>query len=99
MAGARTIAGRSVLNVLALLIATGIVADGALAEGGKASTEPFYQNKRVNLLIGTSPGSSADILGRVIARYLTKHVAGGARVVPQNMPGAGSITMMNHLYN
>ena len=44
-------------------------------------------------------GDRADILARVIARYLSKYIPGTPTVVPQGMPGGGSITMMNHLYN
>jgi tripartite-type tricarboxylate transporter receptor subunit TctC len=71
----------------------------AAAESGKATAESHYQNKRISFLIGTSPGSSADILARLMSRYLTKYVPGKPTVVPQNMIGAGGITMMNHLYN
>ncbi|MCC6887228.1 MAG: hypothetical protein IT536_01615 [Hyphomicrobiales bacterium] len=65
-----------------------------------ATPETWYRGKRVQLLIGTTPGSSADILARLMARYLTKYIPGGsANVVPQNMPGGGSVVMMNHLAN
>lgn len=85
-------ARRSVLSALVLVA----MVQPLTAEPGKA---PYYQNKRVSLLIGTTPASSADLLARVIARYLTKYVPGNTNIIPQNMPGGGSITMMNHLYN
>jgi len=96
MSGARMGPRCIVPVMLALLMAGPAGAGAARAEAGKM---PFYQGKRVNFLIGTASGSSADILARVIARYLGKYVPGEPRIVPQNMPGAGSITMMNHLYN
>jgi tripartite-type tricarboxylate transporter receptor subunit TctC len=71
----------------------------AQAADGKATTQPYYQGKRVSLLIGTSPGSSADILGRIIIQGLSKYVAGKPTIIGQNMPGSGSVTMMNYLYN
>ncbi|MGH6768180.1 MAG: hypothetical protein ACRECO_04060 [Xanthobacteraceae bacterium] len=72
---------------------------GGTALAAEKATDPFYQNKRVTLLIGTASGSSADILGRLISRSLSKYVPGSPTIVGQNMPGAGSLTMMNHLYN
>jgi tripartite-type tricarboxylate transporter receptor subunit TctC len=86
---------RSIALLVLLLLGGG----AALAEGAQASAETYYRGKRVQLLIGTTPGSSADILARLMARYLSKYVPGGANVVAQNMPGGGSVTMMNHLYN
>jgi tripartite-type tricarboxylate transporter receptor subunit TctC len=84
-----------ILSTVALLFS----GSGPVTPAGAAPAKAYYQGKRVSLLIGTTPGSSADILARVIARYLTKYVVGISTVVPQNMPGGGSITMMNHLYN
>lgn len=69
------------------------------APAGKSAAESYYRGKRIHLLIGTTPGSSADILARLMARYLSKYVPGDAAVVAQNMPGGGSVIMMNHLYN
>jgi len=101
MPGAGAITSRLALGLLILLLADhgGIVPTQGAAVAAPKSPEAYYRGKRVSLLIGTSPGSSADILGRVIARYLSKYIAEDATVVPQNMPGAGSVTMMNYLYN
>ncbi len=98
MLDARAAARRSILSVLALLIVSlGNPQNATAAAAGKE--RPYYQGKRVQLLIGTTPASGSDLLGRVIARYLTKYVAGSPTIVAQNMPGSGSVTMMNHLYN
>jgi tripartite-type tricarboxylate transporter receptor subunit TctC len=88
----------SLLSALVLL-AAGLGSSPALAEAGKAQPKAYYQGKRVQLLIGTTPASGSDLLGRIIARYLVKYVAGSPTIVAQNMPGSGSVTMMNHLYN
>ena len=97
MLGACAVIRRIFLVPLLVLLVGGMQPTTAAAE--PQSPEAYYQGKRISFLIGTSPGSSADILARVIARYLPKYVAGTPTIVPQNMPGAGSITMMNHLYN
>lgn len=104
MPRARKLVRCTILSVLSVLAAGHLAARmgsgvAAAAPAGKSAAEPYYRGKRVNLLIGTTPGSSADILARIIARYLTQHVPGNTNVIPQNMPGSGSVTMMNHLYN
>lgn len=59
----------------------------------------FYKGKAVNLLIGFGPGGGSDLWARTIARHMGKHIPGGPSVVPQNMPGAGGLKVMNFLYN
>ena len=59
-----------------------------------------FERKRINLLIGFSPaGFGYDTYGRILARYLGKHLPGNPSVTPQNRPGAGSLSLMNQMYN
>src|SRR6202035_1517930 len=48
---------------------------------------------------GYTPGGGYDAYGRLLARSMSKHLPGAPMVVPQNMPGAGSLTLANYLYN
>jgi tripartite-type tricarboxylate transporter receptor subunit TctC len=50
---------------------------------------PFYQGKSIRLIAGTQAGSLADLLPRLIADHMGKHIAGNPGIVVQNMPGAG----------
>jgi tripartite-type tricarboxylate transporter receptor subunit TctC len=59
----------------------------------------FYRGKQIQFLIGGTPGVSYDLVGRVIAAHMSKHLPGNPLFVPQNMPGATSLIMTNHLYN
>jgi len=59
----------------------------------------FYAGKQVRLLIGYSAGGGYDTYARLLARHLGKHIPGNPTVVPQNMPGAGSLRLANFLYN
>ena len=59
---------------------------------------PFYQGKTISFMVGFPPGGGYDIYARVLARYLGKRVPGEPQVVVQNMPGAGSLNLANHLY-
>jgi len=59
-----------------------------------------FAGKRIILYIGFSPiGFGYDTYGRVLARYLGKHLPGTPNVVPQNRPGAGSMALANYIYN
>jgi tripartite-type tricarboxylate transporter receptor subunit TctC len=63
------------------------------------AVESFYAGKTVQLLIGYSAGGGYDIYARVLARHLSRHIPGKPTIVPQNMPGAGSLRAANFLYN
>ena len=71
----------------------------ALASPASAqSAADFYKSATVNIMIATAAGSGYDFEGRLVARHIAKHL-GGARVVPQNMPGAGGLRVANAIYN
>ena len=59
----------------------------------------FYKGKTVSIIIGTSPGNDYDFRGRLIGRYLGEHLPGQPSVVPRNMPGAGSLLVLNYIAN
>jgi tripartite-type tricarboxylate transporter receptor subunit TctC len=61
--------------------------------------EQFYKGKTVNLYIGYGPGGGYDFFGRLVARHIGRHIPGQPNVVPQNMPGAGSLRAANFVYN
>jgi tripartite-type tricarboxylate transporter receptor subunit TctC len=53
----------------------------------------------VQMLIGFGPGSGYTVWGRLVARHIDKHFPGNPSVVPQNMPGAGSLLAGNRIDN
>ena len=55
--------------------------------------------KTVTLAISTPAGGGYDLYGRVVARHIGRYLPGNPVVVPQNMPGAGSLIAANWLYN
>ena len=69
------------------------------APAGAQSVEEFYHGKTVSMLTGYGPGTGNDIYMRVLARHLGAHIPGKPLIVPENMPGAASLTMINYLYN
>ncbi len=62
------------------------------------SVDAFYRGKTVELYVGTDPGGGYDLYGRLVARYLGKHVPGAPTVIVKNMPGAGHLRMANWVY-
>jgi tripartite-type tricarboxylate transporter receptor subunit TctC len=68
------------------------------AEGHAQSTEDFFKNKRIDLMIGYDPGASYDAYGRLLARHLGSHIPGTPSVVPMNKPGAGSLVAANTIF-
>lgn len=75
------------------------IASAAACVAVGASAEDFYKGKTVKLIIGSGEASGVDILGRVAARHLTKHIPGQPTIVAQNMPAPESIAAANHIYN
>jgi tripartite-type tricarboxylate transporter receptor subunit TctC len=63
------------------------------------SVESFYTDKKVRMLVGYGVGTGNDLYMRLLARHIGKHIPGRPTIVPENMPGAGSMVMMNYLYN
>lgn len=89
----RRMIGRHVIAVAALL------ALGSGAAQAQDEVAQFYAGKQIRILIGPNIGTGYDVTARVLARHFGNHVPGKPTVVPQSMPGAGSMTMTNTLYN
>jgi tripartite-type tricarboxylate transporter receptor subunit TctC len=75
------------------------IAIAAVAATPMAAQTDFYAGKSIQLLIGFSAGGGYDAYGRTLARHMGRHLPGNPRLVPQNMPGAGSLKAVNYLYN
>jgi tripartite-type tricarboxylate transporter receptor subunit TctC len=71
-----------------------LAASPALAQ----APEQFFPGKQITLLIGFGPGGTYDYYARLVARHMGRHIPGKPNIVPQQMPGAGSLTAANFLY-
>jgi tripartite-type tricarboxylate transporter receptor subunit TctC len=76
------------LAILGLALAGRVHAD---------SVEAFYSGRTVTLFVGFDPGGGYDAYARILARHIGKHIPGAPTLVVKNMPGAGSIKLMNYL--
>lgn len=60
--------------------------------------EPYYKGKSIRLLVNYPAGGATDVVARLVARYLSKHIAGDPAIVVQNMPGGGGNVGANYVY-
>ncbi len=65
----------------------------------QTALEEFYRGKTIQMLIGYPAGGTYDLYARVISRHLGKQIPGNPHVVPQNMPGAGTLNATSHVYS
>jgi tripartite-type tricarboxylate transporter receptor subunit TctC len=79
-----------------VLIAVSLVAATA---GAALAQESFYKGKNIRLLVAYPPGGGFDTYARLAARHWGRHIPGQPRFIVQNMPGAGGVVALNHLYN
>ena len=84
---------RKVLCLSIALTATVGLAVPTMAD----AVSDFYKGKRVNVIVGFSPGGGYDAYGRLFARHIPKHIPGKPNVIVQNMPGASSMKAVKYL--
>ena len=92
--------GETAMTLLAKMFQP--VAAALLAMSSQASADPvedFYRGKRVSLIIGYGTGGGYDTYARLLARFIGEHIPGNPAIIAQNMPGAGSRSAANWLYN
>ena len=87
---------RSVIRGCLAGLASIVALAPAQAQDAVAS---FYKGRTVTIVVGSSPGGGYDLYGRLIARFMGRHIPGNPTVVVQNMPGAASNVAAAHIYN
>lgn len=60
--------------------------------------EPFYKGKSIRFLVNYPAGGATDVVARLVAKHLSKHIAGNPTVAVQNMPGGGGNVGANYVY-
>ncbi len=78
------------------LLLAGLAFSSVPASAAESVAE-FYKGKTFTVAIGFAPGGSHDLNGRIIARHIGKYLPGNPNVISQNVPGAGSLTLANHI--
>src|SRR5829696_9688929 len=87
------------LNRPAAVALAALLATASSNAASAQSAADFYKGKTVTLIAGFPPGGGYDTYVRVLARHYGHFVPGQPTVVASNMPGAGSLTAANQIYN
>ena len=66
---------------------------------GAAAGAEVFAGKTIKLIVGFPPGGSHHLYARLISEFFRKHIPGEPTVIVTSMPGAGSLTMVNYIYN
>ena len=69
----------------------------SLAPAPAAAQGDYSRGKQIQILIAGTAGGGIDIGARIVARYLGKYLGGNPTIVPQLMPGAGGIRMIDYM--
>ena len=83
---------------LTALLAVPMIAASAIS----ATADPiadFYRGRTIQMVIGVSAGGDYDLRARLLARFMSKHIPGNPKIIPQNMLGAGGLVAANWLAN
>jgi tripartite-type tricarboxylate transporter receptor subunit TctC len=92
---------RKIFLLLAIISAgscLGFAVRGWAAADDKAIAD-FYRGKTVRIIVGFSAGGGYDAYSRLIGRHIHRHIPGNPNILVENMAGAGSIILANHMYN
>ena len=87
---------RLVRTAAALLASALLLSAGA---AGAAPASDFYKGRTINVIIGYSAGGGYDLYARVLSQHMGKHIPGNPNVIPQNMPGAGSVKAAAYVFS
>jgi len=58
-----------------------------------------FSRQTITIYIGNTAGGTYDLMGRLVARHLGRFLPGSPTLVPENMPGAGTLRAANYIYN
>jgi tripartite-type tricarboxylate transporter receptor subunit TctC len=83
---------------LALAFAAAVLLPAAGSQAADAVAD-FYKGKNVYLQVGSGTGGGYDVIGRLFARHIGKHIPGNPNVVVQNVEGGGSLALANQFGN
>jgi tripartite-type tricarboxylate transporter receptor subunit TctC len=87
-----TLAGWAISSLIAAAV---LSAPAARAD----AVSDFYKGNKINMIISYGPGGGYDTYARLLAQHMGKHIPGNPSIIPQNMPGAGSLRGANYIYN
>jgi tripartite-type tricarboxylate transporter receptor subunit TctC len=90
--------GSTARAVIASTVASSLICTVTAAQA-QEDVAAFYRGKTIRMMAGVAAGAGTDLIARMLARHIVNHIPGHPSIVPQNMPGAGSLQMANSLAN
>jgi tripartite-type tricarboxylate transporter receptor subunit TctC len=82
------------LKLLAAILAVcGFTTASANAQEGE------FAGKTITIYIGNTAGGTYDLMARLVARHLGRHLPGHPTIIAENMPGAGTLRAANYVTN
>jgi len=85
-------ANRARIGAAALAVAWIAIAPASAQDGD-------FAGKTITIHIGNTAGGTYDLMGRLVARHLGRHLPGHPTVIAENMPGAGTLRAANYVAN
>jgi tripartite-type tricarboxylate transporter receptor subunit TctC len=67
-------------------------------DSARSASDEFFSGKTIRIVVGFTAGGSFDAYSRTLARHMGSHIPGNPAFIVENMPGAGSLIVANHLY-
>ncbi len=86
------------LNLSRACVVAVALACGAPTLAPAQTPGDLFAGKTITLVVGLEAGGGYDAYARLLARHMGAHL-GGANFIVQNMPGAGSLTAANYIFN
>jgi tripartite-type tricarboxylate transporter receptor subunit TctC len=71
---------------------------GSFPSIARSQSPYYYEGKTITIVRGGSPGGTGDQQARALIPYLKKYIPGEPHIVISNMPGAGGMKAVNHIY-
>ena len=70
----------------------------AITPATAQTVEQFYRGRTINFAVASAPGGINDLLARLIARHIGKHIPGNPSLVVQNQQGASGLSLANRMF-
>jgi tripartite-type tricarboxylate transporter receptor subunit TctC len=80
-------------------IVTAAFAVAWIAIAPAVAQDSGFAGKTITISIGNTAGGTYDLMGRLVARHLGRHLPGHPTVIAENMPGAGTLRAANNVAN
>ena len=78
-------------GLLTLFVPMGLLLSPLTLAAQSANLAKHFEAKPVTIIVGSSPGGGYDIFGRLVARFIGKHLPGNPSFIVRNIPGGGQL--------